>query len=234
MAEAGEAGTLGYRPQGQGLPDRFEGTQELTGLQAAFQRAAKGKRRLVFLRGEQGTGKTALLDTFLAHVNHPGLAVLRARCVPLKGVAEPFLPLLEALERHCREPYGKGVIARLNQVAPTWLYQMLNVLEPDEVALLLTKAAYVNTGRMVREGAHFFETLSNNATLIMILDNAHWSDDFTLDLLYFLMFRCSAAKLLIIISHRPCGDEPGARHIEQMRAELLTRGLCQELRMQKH
>ena len=174
-----------------------------------------------------------MLDNFLAKVQHPEPAVLRARCVQMGCVAEPFLPLLEALERHCREPDGRLIIERLNHVAPTWLYQMLNVLDPDEIAGLQQKVSHTNTGRMLREGADFIETLSNSSTLILILDNSHWCDEFTLDLLNFLMFRCSAAKLLIIVSYRPCEDEPGVRRIEKMRAELSGRGLCQELPMQK-
>jgi hypothetical protein len=87
---------------------------------------------------------------------------------------------------------------------------------------------------MLREGADFFERLGKNSTFILILDNAQRCDEFTWDLLNFLMFRCSAAKLLIIVSYRPGKDGPGVRRIEDMRAELLCRGLCQELSMQKH
>ena len=149
------------------------------------------------------------------------------------SVAEPFLPLLEALERRCREPNGRLIIERLNYLAPTWLYQMLNVLDPDEIAMLYPKIAHINTGRMLREGADFFETLSDNSPFILILDNAQWCDEFTLDFLNFMMFRCSPAKLLIIVSYRPCEDGPVTRRIEEMRAELFNRGLCQELSMQK-
>ena len=99
IAEASETSLLRYRPQAQISPARLEYTQEFAELQEAFQHASNGERRLVFLRGEQGMGKTALLDTFLAKVQHPELAVLRARCVQMGCVAEPFLPFLEALER---------------------------------------------------------------------------------------------------------------------------------------
>jgi DNA-binding winged helix-turn-helix (wHTH) protein len=233
IVELGGANLLSYRPQSVASPTWFECSQELAELQEAFQYASDGKRRLIFLYGEQGIGKTTLLDVFLAKVQHPKLAVLRARCVQMKGVTEPFLPLLEALERHCCEPRGRVLVERLSHLAPTWLYQMLNVLEPDELALLLTKILHSNTGRMLREGADFFEMLCRDSTLILILDNSHWSDAFTLDLLNFLMFRCSAAKLLIIVSYRPCGDGCGLRRIDEMRTELFHRGLCQELSMQK-
>ena len=229
IMEATETNRLPYRQQAQACPARLDRTQELASLQEAFQLASNGERSLVFLHGEQGLGKTALLDTFLTHVQHPELSVFRARCVQMSRVAEPFLPLLEALEGHCRMPYGRFFTERLNLLAPSWLYQMLTVLEPDEMTLLQPKIAHINTGRMLREGAEFFESLCKNSALILILDNAHWSDEFTLDLLNFLMFRCSTANLLIILSYRPCQDEPGARRIAQMRTELSYRGLCHEL-----
>ncbi|MGZ8159151.1 MAG: winged helix-turn-helix domain-containing protein [Methylobacter sp.] len=229
IAEASKTGLLYSRPQALPPPAKLEYTQELAALQIAFQQALNGERCLFFLHGEQGIGKTALLDMFIAKIQHPELSVLRARCVQMRGVAEPFLPLLEALERHCRESYGKLIIEHLKNLAPTWLYQMLNMLNPDEIAMLQLKVSHISTGRMLREGANFFEMLCNNSAFILILDNAHWSDEFTLDLLNFLMFRCTAAKLLIIVSYRPCENGPSARRIEEMQAELFNRGLCQEL-----
>jgi DNA-binding winged helix-turn-helix (wHTH) protein len=230
-ADAVKSSPLHYRPQEQISHAWLENTQELTALQQAFQQALLGERRMVFLHGEQGKGKTALLDSFLTKVDHPELAVLRARCVQIGNNTEPFLPLLEALARRCREPNGRWLIERLNKSAPSWLYQILNEIYPDETAKLPLKLSHSNFRRMLREGADFFETLSKGSILILILDNSHWSDECTLDLLNFLMFRCSAAKLLIIISYRPCEDESGARRIEQMRAELLHRGLGYELSM---
>ena len=114
------------------------------------------------MQGEQGIGKTALLDTFLGKVHHHGLTVLRARCVRMGRVVERFLPLLKTRERRCGESYGKLLIDRLNHFAPTWLYQMLNVLDDDEIAMLQPKVSHINTGRMLREGAYFFETLSKD------------------------------------------------------------------------
>ncbi len=233
IAEATETKYLHYRQQALTPHVKLEYVQELAELQDTFQKASNGERRLVFLRGEMNIGKTALLDRFLGQIQHHELAVLRARCVQMRGVAEPFLPLLEALQRRCREPGAKLLIERLNHLAPTWLYQLLNVLEADEIAMLYPKVSHINTGRMLREGADFFEQVSINSTFVLILDNSHWSDEFTLDLLYFLMFRCSPAKLLIIVSYRSCDDGPGVQRIEEMRTELLARGLCRELSIQK-
>lgn len=207
-----------------GLPDQ----RGLAELLTAFDRAAAGNRELVFLSGARGIGKTTLLDSFLAAIDSAKFGVLRARCLRLAGAEEPFLPLLEALERRCREPCGRTLIEHLHRFAPTWLYQMLNLLEPEELTALQPKVAQINSGRMLREGADFFEALCRESALVLILDNAHWGDAFTLDLLNLLVSRCSPAKLLIIVSYRSQAQEAGALRIEEMRSELGPRGLCRE------
>jgi DNA-binding winged helix-turn-helix (wHTH) protein len=217
-----------FLPQTLELTVWHEHAQQFTELLLALDDASNGKRRLVFLEGEQGVGKTALLDTFLATIHHPELSVLRARCVQIESVSEPFMPLLEALERHCREPRGKELIEYMNHLAPSWLHQMLNVLDPVELDV-----AQVKSVRMLREGAELIETLSSNATLILILDNAHWSDQGTLDFLNFLMFRCSEAKLLIIVSYRSSDEGVRVQRIAKMQAEVVGRGVGQELSIQK-
>jgi hypothetical protein len=202
---------------------------ELEQLLEAFEQASNGKRRLFFLNGERGVGKTVLLEKFLSKIGHPEFGLLRARCVQLAGAVEPFLPLLEALELRCREACGKPLIDCLHQIAPTWLYQMLNVLEPEEIATLHQKVSQISSGRMLREGADLIETLGTESTFILILDNAHWSDEFTLDLLNLLVLRHTPTRLLIIVSYRPSESGSSARRLEEMREELSHRGLCREL-----
>lgn len=224
---------LYYQPKIEPSSAWFERPSELALLQKAFLQAADGERCVVFLRGERGTGKTTLLDMFLSRIKYPDLAVLRSRCVQLHGSAEPFLPLLEALERRCREPSGRTLIERLDQVAPTWLFQMSNLLSADELADLIPKISQNSTRRMLREAAEFFENLSIGSFFILIVDNAHWIDEATLDLIALLAFRRSEARLLIIVSYRPCENSAGVQRIEKLREELLHRGVCRELSLQR-
>ena len=224
---------LHYRDQTQGLPVHPEHGQHLAELVQALLQSSNGERRLIFLQGEQQVGKTSLLNSFLASVHHSELSVLRARCVQMHGNPEPFMPLLEALERQCREVHGKLLIEQLGELAPSWLTQMSNVLSADELAMLQLKGSQIATLRMLREGAELIERLSKDMTFILILDNAHWSDNDTLDLLNFLMFRCSATKLLIILSYRSCDKGAGVQRIAKMQAELVVRGFGKEIVMQK-
>jgi predicted ATPase len=84
---------------------------------------------------------------------------------------------------------------------------------------------------MLREGADFFEILSNQSIFILILDNGHWSDNFTLDFLNFLAFRCSPAKLLMIVSYRLSQNSAACQRLERMKEELRHSGSCMEIAM---
>jgi DNA-binding winged helix-turn-helix (wHTH) protein len=232
-AETAQTVDLHYQPKTQFRDAAEQYDVELAQLFEAFEQAANGNRRLVFLNGERNTGKTTLLEKFLTAINHPELAVLRARCVQLGGAREPFLPLLEALERRCQKPFGKLIIDSLHRIAPTWLYQMSNILAPEEIAALYPKVSQLSTGRMLREGADLFEKLGTESIFILILDNSHWSDEFTLDLINFLAARCSPTRLLMILSFRPSENSAGVRRLEEMREELWHRGLCQELSLRR-
>jgi DNA-binding winged helix-turn-helix (wHTH) protein len=224
---------LRYQPKIEPSSAWIERPSELGLLQKAFRQAAGKERCLFFLSGERGAGKTTLIDMFLSRIISPELAALRTRGVQLHEAVEPFLPLLEALERRCREPSGKALIERLEQSAPTWLFQMSNLLSDDKLAAIIPKVSQNNTRRMLREAAEFFENLSTGSTFILIIDNAQWVDQATLDLIALLAFRRSEAKLLIIVSYRLCENSAAAQRIEKLREELHHRGLCQELFLQR-
>ncbi|MBK8814539.1 MAG: winged helix-turn-helix domain-containing protein [Methylococcaceae bacterium] len=197
----------------------------LTELVDAFRSVHGGQRKLVFLKGKQGRGKTRLIEEFLHEIAACDFDVLRSRCVFLGKAAEPFMPILEALERRCLKSGGDWLIERLFRVAPTWLYPLLGTLSEETLKSLCPKILHMTTGRMLREGADLFESLAENKPFIVIVDNSQWCDEFTLDLLNLLAFRCSPAKLLVVIGYRPDITSATA-FINVMRQELEPRNLC--------
>ncbi|MGR9086571.1 MAG: hypothetical protein ACU841_05780, partial [Gammaproteobacteria bacterium] len=122
-----------------------------------------------------------------------------------------------------------GLIEFLHQNAPTWLHHIATGLTAEEIADFPLDMAQVDSAHMLREGAHFFEKLGRDSTYILILDDCHWSDKSTLDLLNFLAFRRSPAKLLMILSFRPGENSARSRQLRFMRNELHYRGMCREL-----
>lgn len=86
---------------------------------------------------------------------------------------------------------------------------------------------------MLREFAEFIEALTGPAddapTLVLILEDLHWSDSATLDLLSFLARRRDRARLLVIGTYRPHEMTRTMPTRLSMTRELLIHGNCEEL-----
>src|SRR6185369_13917605 len=92
-------------------------------LREWFEMAASGTRQVVFVTGEAGIGKTALVDAFIRTVVPPNAdsstaIVARGQCVEQYGPAQPFLPILDALERLSRPPTSAWATATLARCLP--------------------------------------------------------------------------------------------------------------------
>jgi DNA-binding winged helix-turn-helix (wHTH) protein len=68
--------------------------------------AERGSRRVLFVTGEPGIGKTTTVQAFLARGVQGGVRITWGQCVQHYGVGEPYQPLLDALTRLCRQPGG--------------------------------------------------------------------------------------------------------------------------------
>ena len=198
-------------------------------LQNAFELTLNCSPQLIFLRGCKNIGKTTLIDSFIATILHTKALIFSARCIPLVCNVEPFLPLVEALEYACQKHDGAALISTMHKLAPGWLNQMLNV--SDIQTRFDAQITSNHLGRMLREGANFFEHLATESVIIIILENAQWSDQSSLDLLNFLSYRHAAVKLFIIISYRPHENILIFQQIESMREELMHRGLCVDIEL---
>src|SRR5262249_59644314 len=95
--------------------------------------AMNRQRQLVFVTGEPGIGKTALIEAFLARVARTeNLRIGHGQCVEQYGAGETYLPVLEALGRLGREPRGDEVVRVLQRHAPTWLVQLPALVSDEE------------------------------------------------------------------------------------------------------
>jgi predicted ATPase len=71
---------------------------ELTQLHEWFASVLKGERRVVFVSGEAGIGKTTFVRAFLDSPEQYGaVRIARGQCVEQYGAGEPYMPMLEAL-----------------------------------------------------------------------------------------------------------------------------------------
>ncbi|MEZ5585258.1 MAG: ATP-binding protein [Candidatus Competibacteraceae bacterium] len=98
---------------------------------------------------------------------------------------------------------GETITALLAQHAPTWLLQMPGVLDTAQIDALHNKIGAMSQDRMLREMTEALEALSQRNPLVLILEDVHWSDSATIDLLDFLSRRQEPASLLVIATYRP-------------------------------
>jgi DNA-binding winged helix-turn-helix (wHTH) protein/predicted ATPase len=215
-------------------------TKEMQQLAARFAKACAGERQIVFVTGPAGIGKTALVEAFLTQLsavsstnnltpnNLTPCPIARGGCVEQYGPREAYMPVLEALDRLARGPDADRLAVLLRRVAPTWLAQMPWLIGDDEQALRQSLQA-VRAERMLREFAAFIEALATDVTVVLVLEDLHWSDASTVDLLAHLGERHEAARLLLIGTHRPAevivGDHPFGR----AKRALQVHGRCTEL-----
>jgi DNA-binding winged helix-turn-helix (wHTH) protein/predicted ATPase len=205
---------------------------ELAQLYQWWARALAGERHIVFVSGEAGIGKTTVVEAFLDHIAAEGsLWIGRGQCVEHYGAGEGYMPVLEALGRLCRESEGARVIAFLHQHAPTWLAQMPALLGAAERERLQREVAGATRERMLREMAEALEALTAHRPLVLRLEDLHWSDHSTLELLSVLARRREAARLLVLGTYRPVEMLANGHPLRTVRQELQLHKQCEEQRL---
>ncbi|MCI0569045.1 MAG: AAA family ATPase, partial [Acidobacteria bacterium] len=185
------------RPNRQPVATAVHRGGELRRLHRTFEQALGGTRQVLFVTGEAGLGKTLLVDTFLQEIHgRTPLYVGFGQCLEHRGEGEAYMPVLAALGRMCREAAGPELVAFLARCAPTWLVQMPWLMNDTEFAALRQRVLGTTRDRMLREMVEAIETLTAGTPLLLVIEDLHWSDHSTLDLLAYLARRREPARLL--------------------------------------
>jgi DNA-binding winged helix-turn-helix (wHTH) protein/predicted ATPase len=201
-------------------------SHEKFGVQEREERQdAIGQTQLANLRVSSPTPNPELSPT-------RGVWVAVGQCIEHYGAGEAYLPVLEALGRLCRGPSGERLIALLSQYAPTWLVQMPALLSSTEYEALQRRTQGATRERMLRELAEGLEAITAERPLVLVLEDLHWSDPSTLDLLSLVARRTELARLLIIGTYRPLDVIVREHPLKTVKAELQLHQHCQELALE--
>jgi DNA-binding winged helix-turn-helix (wHTH) protein len=204
----------------------------LADLRDGLGKALRGQRQIVFVTGEPGIGKTALVDEFQrrASAEVADLGFARGQCVEGYGGQEAYYPMLEALGQLCRVPGGDEIVNVLAAQAPTWLAQFPALLKSKHRETLQREIEGATRERMLREIGDAVETITAQRPLLIVLEDLQWVDHSTVDLLSALARRRSPARLMLIASYRPVDavDHP----LKALNRDLLVHDLCREIALE--
>ena len=205
---------------------------EIAALHQRLEAAVRGQRQVVFLAGEPGIGKTALVDAFLTQLQkRTDVRTTSGQCVEQYGPGEAYLPLLEATTRLCRGPDNERRVEALKRYAPSLLAQLPGLLEPQAFEQLQQRVQGTSRERMLRETAEAVEGFTAQRGLVVVLEDLHWSDVSTLDWVSYMARRREPAKLLILGTYRPADVLANNHPLRGIVQELQARRQCEELRL---
>ena len=165
---------------------RFVGRKrELALLAQSFNRALQGDRQLIFVTGEPGIGKTALVEEFVKESStaYPSLRIARGHTVEGAAGSEPFYPVLVAVGQLCRGLDGAELVELLARHAPTWLVQFPRLVQPEHRTRLQSEILGATRDRMLREIRDALDAFASEKPVLYIFEDANWLDASSRDLL---------------------------------------------------
>lgn len=226
----GEGG-VASRPRQRAVyaPPVMVGRDEaLSHMRRWLERMLGGERQVVFVTGEAGIGKTALVDTFAAHVaSEHRIQMGRGQCLEQFGTGEAYLPFLEAIGRLCRE--NSQVLDVLRDHAPMWLLQLPALVSASNREALSQELLGASRERMLREMSQALDALTADQPLVLILEDLHLSDYSTLDLISYVARQRQAARLMLIGTYRTVELHVSGHPLKAVKQELLAKQQCVEL-----
>jgi len=214
----------------KGLTRMLGRETELTRLRGWLNRAVVGERQIVFVTGEAGIGKTTLVQALLEQAEESAaVKTARGQCLEHYGASEPYMPLLDAFSRLGRTELQGELVDCLRRHAPAWLAQTPSLIPAAERESLQKQIAGTTRERMLREIAEALEAFTAQNSLILVLEDLHWSDYSTIDLISYLARRRDPARLMIVGTYRPVEVVLSDHPLKSVKRELQAHALCNEL-----
>jgi DNA-binding CsgD family transcriptional regulator len=173
---------------------------ELAALTAALDAAVDGEPAVVLLSGEAGVGKTRLVEEAAARASEAGARVLAGSCIEMGGEGLPFGPLAHAFRSLMRDTSPEELDAFIGP-ARSDLAQVLPDLDPDSVPGT-APLGEGGTARLLELVVGVIERLAADRPLMFVIEDLHWADRSTFDLVALLVRVLHADRVLVVATFR--------------------------------
>ncbi|MBB4961023.1 helix-turn-helix transcriptional regulator [Micromonospora polyrhachis] len=201
---------------------------ELAALRETYQRVRGGEPAAVLVGGEAGVGKSRLVEEFGRLVVADGGRLLVGQCLELGEQGLPFAPFAAALRAVLRRD-GSEVFDGYEHEFARLLPELART--PGRAPLGPSSSNVPPTGLDIHQGYLFelvgelFARLAADAPLVLVIEDLHWADRSTRDLISFLIRAARTARVMLACTYR--SDELHRGHpLRPFLAELdRTRGV---------
>ena len=214
-----------------------------------WQRAVAGRGELVGVAGEPGVGKSTLVEACLAELaaEHPAFAahpdggapgapgplVARGRCSERLAGTEAYLPVLEALEHALRADESGTLRQAMRRHAPTWIAELGEQSGEGATGERAVEGSgglrAASPERMKREIVTLLGEVGRTRPVVILLEDLHWADVSTVDLLAYVGARLDALRVLLLTTYRPSEMRIARHPFLAVHLELQARGLGSEI-----
>ncbi|MFF0312041.1 AAA family ATPase [Streptosporangium sp. NPDC004379] len=197
---------------------RLVGRQgELSVLDDVLAAALAGRFQVLTLTGEPGIGKSRLLDTVASGAEQRGMCVARGlasefECdLPLALIVDALDERLESLREELGDRVGQAAIPVLASVFP--------VLAGEPAVDVPGGLNAFTRNRLYRAVRGVLEELASPGGLALVLDDVHWADDASAELLGYLVRHPPGGGVLMAMAYRPTQTSPSLAKLVQTSAE---------------
>jgi DNA-binding NarL/FixJ family response regulator len=200
----------------QGVPRRVScpyvvgRAEELATMQDALVAAQRGTPGAVVIGGDAGVGKTRLVSEFATQATGQGVLALTGCCVPVAERLVPFGPVIEALRS-----IGRDTGEQADSLAPL-LSRLLAATRPGA-------SGRMGQGQLFEVVLGVLQRLVARAPVVLVIEDIHWAEASTCELLLFLLRNTPHGRFLIVATYR--SDElPAAGVVRSFFGELVRGG----------
>jgi predicted ATPase/DNA-binding CsgD family transcriptional regulator len=206
---------------------------DLSALHALIDQAKGGEGQVALISGEAGIGKSRLVAETKAYAASQGFLPLQGNCFQADS-ALPYAPFLDLL-RSCFS--GSSSLTKPNDLTP--FVQELSRLLPDATPLIPERPPLLlpssldpqqEQRRLFALLLQFFTEQATHQPLLLILEDLHWSDETSLELLMYLARICTHLPILFVLTYR--NDEVSSE-LRHALAEFDREHLAQEFSLKR-
>ncbi len=185
---------------------------EVAALTALCDRARAGEPGFAIVAGEAGVGKTRLVTELAGQAGSSGFTVLTGHCVELGAEGLPLAPLIDALRTLART-MSRGELAEVLGPARRGLGRLLPELDPGaglEDRGAEPAADGIQVSQLLELVLGLLGRLSAKRPLLLVLEDLHWSDQSSRELVSFLIRSLRGVRVVLLATYR--SDELNRRH----------------------